>query len=188
MTRHPPGPPRVATVLLGCFLPESEREAILGDLAEEYGIRVRSTSVSNAVGWYWSQVCRSILPALWVGIRRGGWLVTVGVAIAAYIIAGAIEFVGVGMIARLVSPGGPVFFLLSVVVGLATMVLGGYLAAWIRPAAAPVLAAIILLVILILFVVMRDSAPLWYGLAFLVFGPVAALAGGALCRVRRHSI
>jgi hypothetical protein len=122
---------------------------------------------------------------LWVGIRRGGWLGTVGVAIAAYIVAGMIESVGLVVMARLLSPVGWAFPVLSVIVGLATLVLGGYLAAWIRPAAATVLAAIVIFVIVVLFVTMRDSAPLWYGLAFLVFGPVAALAGGALCRVRR---
>jgi heme/copper-type cytochrome/quinol oxidase subunit 4 len=80
---------------------------------------------------------------------------------------------------------GRAFSVLSVIVGLATMVFGGYLAAWMRPAAATVLAAIVILVIVVSFVTMRDSAPLWYGLAFLIFGPVAALAGGTLCRVRR---
>jgi hypothetical protein len=182
---RPHHPPRVSTWLLGCFLPESDREAVLGDLVEEYGIRVRSASISNAAGWYWSQVWRSIPPALWVGVRRGGWLSTVGVAIGAYIVAGMIEFVGLAVMARLLSPVGRAFPVLSVIVGLATLVLGGYLAAWIRPAAATVLAAIVILVIVVLFVTMRDSAPLWYGLVFLVFGPVAALAGGTLYRIRR---
>ena len=183
MRRH--RPPRVATWLLGCFLPESDREAVLGDLVEEYGIRVRSASISNAASWYWTQVWRSIAPVLWVGIRRGGWLGTVGVALGAYIVAGMIEFVGTAVMARLLNPEGRAFPVLSVLVGLATMVLGGYFAAWIRPAAATVLAAIVILVIVVLFVSMRDSAPLWYGLTFLIFGPVAALAGGTLCRVRR---
>ena len=178
-------PPRVATWLLGCFLPELDREAVLGDLVEEYGIRVRSASISNAAGWYWSQVWRSIPPVLWIGIRRGAWLSTVGVAIGAYIVAGMIEFVSVAAMARLFNPVGQTFPVLSVIVGLATMVLGGYLAAWIRPAAATVLAAIVIIVIVVLFVTMRDSAPLWYGFTFLIFGPVAALAGGTLCRVRR---
>jgi hypothetical protein len=185
VTRQRPDSPRVATALLGCFLPESERDAILGDLVEEYGVRVRSIPAAEAARWYWSQVWRSILPVLRVGIGRGGWLVTVGAAIAAYLVAGAIEFVGIGMIAKWLRPVGPVFSILSVIVGLATMVLGGYVAAWIRPAAAPVLAAIVVLAVLVLFAVARDSAPLWYGFAFLVFGPVAALGGGALCRGRR---
>lgn len=178
MTHH--RPPRVATALLGCFLPEPERQAILGDLVEEYGIRVRSISRSSAASWYWSQVWRSVLPVLRVAIKRDGWRDTIGVAIVSYLVAGTIEFVGVGMMAKLVDPAGPASSVLSVIVGLATIVLGGYLAAWIRPAASPVLAAIVMLVILVLFVVMSDSAPLWYGLAFLVFGPVAALAGGTL--------
>ncbi len=182
---RPHRPPRVATWLLGCFLPESDRETVLGDLVEEYGIRVQSASISNGAGWYWRQVWHSIPAVLWMGIRRGGWLSTVGVAIAAYILAGMIEFVGLAVMARLLSPVGRAFPVLSVIVGLATMVLGGYLASWIRPAAATVFAAIELIVIVMLFVTMRDSAPVWYGLTFLIFGPVAALAGGTLCRVRR---
>jgi hypothetical protein len=171
--------------LLGYFLPELDRQAILGDLVEEYGIRVRSASTSNATSWYWSQVGRSIPPVLWASIRRGAWLSTVGVAIGAYVVAGMIEFASVAVLAKLLSPVGRVFTVLSVIVGLATMALGGYFAAWVRPAAATILAGIVIIVIVVLFLTMRDSAPLWYGLTFLIFGPLAALGGGALCRVKR---
>ena len=178
-------PPRLATWLLECFLADAEREAILGDLLEEHGIRIRTGSPSDAARWYWSQVGRSLLPVLHAGVRRGGWLVTTVVAVDAYLLAGTIEFVGTGLMARALSPAGLAFWLLSAIVGLATMMLGGYVAAWIRPAAAPVLAAIVMLVVLALFATAPGSAPLWYGLAFLVFGPVAALAGGALRRIKR---
>lgn len=65
------------------------------------------------------------------------------------------------------------------------MVLGGYVAASIRQGAAPALAEIILVVVAVLFVTMPNSAPLWYGLTFLIAGPVAALAGGRLNLIRR---
>jgi hypothetical protein len=178
--------PPVATWLLGCLLPASDREAVLGDLVEEHAIRARTASPRTAAGWFWRQVWHSIPPMLWVGIRRGAWLTTLGVAIGAYVVAGLIEFVGVAAIARLLGPDARALPVLSAMVGLGTIGLGGYVAARIRPEAATVLAAIVMLVVGALLVTMPESAPLWYGLTFLMVGPVAALAGGTLCRVRRH--
>jgi hypothetical protein len=179
------GPPPLATWLLGCFLREADRHAVLGDLVEEYGVRVRAASILNATVWYWSQVGRSIPLFFQANIRRGAWLGTLGVAVSAYVAAGIVEFAGVAGLAKVLSPTGLMFSVLSVIVGLSTMALGGYFAAWIRPAAATVLAGIVFIVVVILFLTTSGSAPLWYGLTFLIFGPVAAFAGGTLCRVRR---
>jgi hypothetical protein len=77
------------------------------------------------------------------------------------------------------------------IVGLATLVLGGSFAAWIRPGAASALSGIVAIAVVILMVTTSDRAPLWYGLTFLIIGPLAALAGGTLhvgrrmCRGRR---
>jgi len=122
---------------------------------------------------------------LLVAARREGWLSTVAVAIGAYVVAGTIEFVGVAVIARLLGPHARPLPVLSAIVGLATILLGGYFAARIRPAAATALAGIVMIAVVILMVTMSDSAPLWYGLAFLIVGPLAALAGGTLRRGRR---
>jgi hypothetical protein len=86
---------------------------------------------------------------------------------------------------RLLGPDARPLPVLRAIVGLATIMLGGYLAARIRPAAATALAGIVMIAVVILMVTMSDSAPLWYGLAFLIVGPLAALAGGTLCRGRR---
>jgi hypothetical protein len=114
--------------------------------------------------------------------RREAWLSTVAVAIGAYVVAGTIEFAGVAAIARLLGPDARPRPVLSATVGLATIVLGGYLAARIRQGAATALAGIVMIAVVILMVTMSDSAPLGYGLAFLIVGPLAALAGGTLCR------
>jgi len=58
------------------------------------------------------------------------------------------------------------------------MVLGGYLAAWIRPGAATALAGIVIITVAVLMATKSDSMPLWYQLAFLIAGPLASLAGG----------
>jgi hypothetical protein len=47
------------------------------------------------------------------------------------------------------------------------------------------LAGIILIVVVVLFVTMPNSAPFWYGVIFLIAGPVVALAGGWLNVTRR---
>ncbi|PYS54729.1 MAG: hypothetical protein DMG13_07165 [Acidobacteria bacterium] len=103
----------------------------------------------------------------------------------AYIAAGALEFAGTMAISKLLTPGAPVYTVISLVVGLTTMVIGGYFATWIRPGAGTVMAGIVMIVVAVLMMTMSGSAPLSYGLAFLVFGPLAALAGGTLCRGRR---
>ena len=100
----------------------------------------------------------------------------------AYIAAGALEFAGTMAISKLLTPGAPVYTVISLVVGLTTMVIGGYFATWIRPGAATVMAGIVMIVVAVLIMTMSGSAPLWYGVAFLVVGPLATLAGGALCR------
>jgi hypothetical protein len=120
-----------------------------------------------------------------VELRRGHWLGTLGVAILAYIAASVLESVGTSRVLELLHSDPRLATVLSVIVGLATMVLGGYVAASIRQGAAQVLAGIIFVVVALLFVTMPSSAPLWYGLTFLIAGPVAALSGGRLKLIRR---
>ena len=178
---------RPASWVLGRLLPARDLEAVLGDLAEEYVLRSRSTSPSSVSRWYWSQICRSIPPLLWVSIRRGGWLITLGVAIGAHIVSGIVEFAGVTAMSTLVAPNARVQAALSLVLGLTTIVLGGYFAEWIRQGAATALAMIVATVVPVLMVTMGDSSPLWYQIVFLAVGPLAALAGGAV-RARSPSL
>ena len=183
MSHHSPSP--MATWLVERVLPERDREAILGDLIEEYELRARSTIPWMVSRWYWGQVGRSVPRMVWGSVSRGRWLPTLGVAMGAYIAAGALEFAGTVVISKLFRPEGLVFTVISLVLGLTTMVIGGYFATWIRPGAGMVMAGIVMIVVAVLMMTMSGSAPLWYGLAFLVFGPLAALAGGTLCRGRR---
>jgi hypothetical protein len=184
VTEH--GVPRIAAWLLACVLPPSDRDAVLGDLVEEHAIRTRIASGPTATMWFWKQVLGSIPSVLWMGTRRGAWLTTLGVAFGAYVVAGAIEFVGEAALARLIGPDARTLPILSAAFGLATIVVGGYVAALIRPGAATALAAIVMLVVATLLVTVPDSAPFWYGLTFLMVGPLAALAGGTVGRVRRR--
>jgi len=183
VSHHSPAP--MATWLLERVLPERDQAAILGDLIEEYELRARSTTPWMVSRWYWGQVCRSIPRMVWGSVSRGRWLPTLGVAMGAYIAAGALEFAATVAISKLLTPDALVYTVISLVVGLTTMVIGGYFATWIRPGAGTVMAGIVMIVVAVLMMTMSGSAPLWYGLAFLVVGPLAALAGGTLCRGRR---
>ena len=49
-------PPRLASWLLALLLPGEYREAVLGDLAEEFDARCRERRISHfARAWYWGQ-------------------------------------------------------------------------------------------------------------------------------------
>ena len=59
------GPPPVAAWLLEAALAASERDAVIGDLREEYcRYIVPSRGAAAARRWYWWQVARSVAP-LW---------------------------------------------------------------------------------------------------------------------------
>jgi hypothetical protein len=183
VSQHSPSP--AASWLLERLLPERDREAILGDLIEEYELRTQSTTPWMVSRWYWGQVCRSIPRMTWGSVSRGRWLPTLGVAVSAYIAAGALEFAGTAALSKVLTPDAPVFTAISLVIGLATMLIGGYLATWIRPGAAAVMAAIVMTVVGVLMITTSGNASLWYGLAFLILGPLATLAGGTLGRGKR---
>ncbi len=88
------------------------------------------------------------------------------------------------MFSRLLVAGAGVSKILDVFIGLSTLLVGGYLAARIRPGAEDVMAAIVFVAVAGMMTTMPDSAPVWYALTFLVVGPAAAHAGGRISRRR----
>jgi hypothetical protein len=154
-------------------------DAALGDLAEEYASRAQGTSSRRASRWYWGQLARSMPRMMWIDIRRSGSVATIAVAFGAWLVAGLVESIADVALIALYGSDGVVQGLPGVIVGLAAFALSGYLTALVRPAATKVLAAMTALVVAGLMVVGAGSAPLWYGVAFLVFGPMMSIAGGA---------
>jgi len=163
--------PKLAIRLLESLLPEENRDAVVGGLIEESALRARASTRASAAWWYWGQVARSVPLVLWSELRQGHRLRTLSVAILAYIAASILESVGTSLLLELVHPDPRLATVLGMIVGLATMVLSGYVAALIRQGAARVLAGIIFTVVVMLFVTVPDSAPLWYGLRFSLPAP-----------------
>src|SRR5262245_61455952 len=97
-------PAHVAIWLLERLLPDGDRDAIVGDLIEESALRARVSTRTTAAWWCWGQVARSIPQLLWTGLRRRHWIGPLGVAVAVYVAAGAIESLGVAAISRAVGP------------------------------------------------------------------------------------
>ncbi|MGY6277843.1 permease prefix domain 2-containing transporter [Methylomonas sp. MgM2] len=57
-------PPSWAQYLLYLFIPRKNREALLGDLEEDYREVYRKFGKNKAIFFYWSQALRSIWPLL----------------------------------------------------------------------------------------------------------------------------
>lgn len=73
-------PPTFACCLLESLLPDPYREAVLGDLIEEYTLRVESTSRLTASRWFWSQTFRSAPSMVWSSLRSGNCFVNITIA------------------------------------------------------------------------------------------------------------
>ena len=178
MIRSVPSPPRLPRWLLECVLPSHELEYVLGDLEEEYVLLSRSVSTAVADAWYWMQIFRSTPALVRSAIVRVGRIRTIGIALLAYVGASVVEAFGTAGVS-LLPLGSMTIHIANTVVGLTTMLAAGYVAARIQPPAAPVMAVIILAVVAVLMTTRGDTTPLWYQLAFLIGGPLAALAGAA---------
>ncbi len=170
-------------ILLSLFAPRRDREMIAGDLAEEYALLASTAGPRAASRWYFNQALRSAGPLLWSNIRRGEWLKTLGAALAGYFVVAALVILSDLAMSRLLH-GGVVFYsLVSLAVGFPVMMLGGYLASWMRPRAAILLAVLTAVMGVASLAMTGNGAPLWYQIGLIVIGPTASLAGGRI-RVR----
>jgi hypothetical protein len=175
-----PAPPRLATWLLGVFLPATERETIPGDLAEEFAFIVQGDGNARANRWYWRQTVTSVAPMLRSNIRRGGWLKTAGSVVVAYIVVALLVVAGDLASRRLMAPGELPFTRVSLLIAFPVMMLGGYLAERMRPRAARALAILFTLMGFVSLAITRDTAPFWYQIALIVIGPTTSLVGGRM--------
>jgi hypothetical protein len=159
-------------------LPPRELHYVLGDLQEEYVLLARSRSVPAANAWYWMQICRSAPVLVDTGIAGVGRIRTIAIAVLVYVAASIVEALGTAGL-TLLPLGSMTFQVASTVVGLSSILAAGYVAARIQPPAVPVLAIIVLAIVVVLMATREDGLPLWYQVAFLIGGPLAALGGAA---------
>jgi hypothetical protein len=170
-------PPTFACWLLESLLPDPYREAALGDLIEEYALRIESTSRFTASRWFWSQACRSLPPTVWSLLRSRDCLISISIAIGVYIFMGTLKFAADWIISKLVAPDQSTHVVLAPIVFLTTTVIGGCVAARIRRGATIFLALMVTITVAILIDVKVCSIPVpwWYQFGFLTLGPLTVI-------------
>jgi hypothetical protein len=173
---HPPAL-HVATWIFSRLVPKDVREPLMGDLAEEYALRVKAVSSSAALKWYLLQICASMPPLLWTRLTRAAWLSTLGVAFLAYFAVGVVQVLIRWAIS---SSSATVYNPLDLIIVFPMVVLIAYFAERLRRGAGIVLGAMMLLAITAMTVWATESLPFGYRVAWFVVGPAAALIGSVL--------
>jgi hypothetical protein len=158
---------------------------MLGDLVEEYAVRIESQSRFAASRWFWSQACRSVPSIVWCSLRSGNCLLSVSIAMGVYIFMGMLKFAADLMISKLVAPGQTMNVVLAPIVFLTTTAIGGCVAARIRRRATIFLALIVMITVAVLMDLKVCSIPVpwWYQFGFLTLGPLAVIIAPALLGV-----
>ena len=175
---------QAATWVLSRLVPRSDREALVGDLAEEYTLRAHAASAAAARTWYLRQLCASAAPLLWVRLTRSTWITTLGVALFAYIAVGLVEFMVNWALAGSSATGTAAYRPLGMAINFPMVVLIGYFAAGLRRTAPRVLGALMLLSVSAMTLWGHESLPTWYTIAYFCVGPAAAFIGSALRSLR----
>jgi hypothetical protein len=171
---------QAATWVLSRLVPRSAREALVGDLAEEYTLRAHAASAAAAGKWYLRQLCASAAPLLWARLARTNWIATLGVALFAYLAVGLVEFVVNWALAGSSATGTAAYNPLGMAITFPMVVLIGYFAAGLRRSAPGVLGALMLLSVSAMTHWGHESLPTWYIIAYFCVGPAAAFIGSAL--------
>jgi hypothetical protein len=178
-------PPAFACWLLES-VPVPYREAMLGDLIEEYTLRAESASPLAASRWFWSQACRSVPSIVWSSLRSRDWLISMSIAMGVYIIMGTLKFTADLTISKFVAPPQTTYVILAPVVFLATTSIGGCVAARIRRGAAIFLALMIMITAAVSIDLRLCTIPVpwWYSLGFFSLGPLAVVTVPVVFGVR----
>ncbi|MEP6492137.1 MAG: hypothetical protein ABJF01_05640 [bacterium] len=192
-------PPRLAQAFAESLIGDADlRDAVVGDLAEDYARLAGDRSPAIAAVWYCSQLVRSTASLSALGLSRGvtPWiLLIVSVVVGYAVLAVTVLFTDLWMLSRF--SGGAsaawVMAVLSLITGAACAMLGGFVAASIgrrAPIASGVLLGTVCVAISGVIVAHGgDGSPMWYQIVLMVIvGPSAAV--GALARAlrlaRRH--
>ena len=197
-------PPRVLECVLGALVPDPAlREAVLGDMAEEFAERCADQDPVQARRWYRGQAIRSVphlLAACWwpaPAMRERRFRALLGGVVGGYLILlllhqAAQQVGGVLLTRGGHGIGGWAGVTSSLGAGVTCALFGGYVAARALPAAplAPALglAGVCVALAVAGIAINGGATPLWYwvGLQLLLF-PLGACAGGVLRAARRQA-
>jgi hypothetical protein len=131
--------------------------------------------------WYWAQIVRSMPVFLWLPVRRGGWLPTVGVALGVCAVQAMIELTTKFAVVGLFPSDSRWPAILTLAVTLPSLALLSYMATRIRSGAATMLTVVVVFAVVVQLAV-KDGfgMTMWSQLATLVVGPSMAFTGGVL--------
>jgi peptidoglycan/LPS O-acetylase OafA/YrhL len=165
------------TWIFSRLVPKDLREALIGDLMEEYARRSNASSPAAARKWYLRQICASILPMLWMRLRRATWLVTLGVALISYLAVAIVQ----PFVRRALSTSFASSFLAFDLIALfATITLIGFFAERLRRWASLVLGVLLLATLIVMTASSTADVPLWYRISYFFVVPAAAVLGSVL--------
>jgi hypothetical protein len=173
---------RLAASVVARLTPEKNREALLGDLAEEFELRAKSGAAS---AWYFRQVATSLPPLAWAQIKKGVWLATLGAALAAYVAVAITELSLNALIMKIFGPGFSLSGALRMTLGFPVLMLIGFCASRVRRGAAATLAAMMGIVAITVMVTTTETVPVWFWFVYIVAGPMAVVLGGRIRSARR---
>jgi uncharacterized membrane protein len=178
-------PPALACWFLESLVPAPNREAMLGDLIEEYALRAESASPLTASRWFWSQVCRSVLAMVWSSLRSRDWLISMSIALGVYVVMEMLESAADLTISKWVAAEPTTHVVLAPVLFLTISAIGGYVVSRIRRGARVFLALIVMIAVAVSIhlKVCTIPVPWWYQFGFLTLGPLAVLTAPAIVGV-----
>jgi hypothetical protein len=154
-------------------------EVLVGDLFEEYAIRVKSSQADSAVMWFLMQAVTSIPSLLFLPRQRWFWLKSLFVALIAVEVFMRLEPMVHSWIA-----GSYEFSLsqqIAITLGIAFLscVCGGFLATLFQRGAGVLYSLIEASLMLFAIARLGESDPLWIPVSFLLISMIAPLIGAA---------
>jgi hypothetical protein len=195
-------PPRTAEAILEALGAEANfRDALLGDLAEEFAQRAEREGAGAARRWYYRETIRTaphLLREWWRGARMRDVSHLIGVALTSYVFVLMLIVFAAGVARGVATTAGwspdpqaieldrPTWMAVDLLIGVAATTLGGYIAAWLGHRA-PLVSALALGTlwssIFLLISALAGAGPAWARLVTAVVTVVGATIGGVL-RVR----